>query len=183
MSLVFLMYAFVTACSFLKSRSPIVESLSQQGNQIVIERKANVQGYYQLCDYELVKVFAIEGEQRIKLSLSPQEVAEHIWDYYVDGEFLYPEGNEGCDMVICTQVEEKTSVELKSYHREEDKAPPADYLDVAKRNHVLRDLAPESVRSVISKPITGTVEIQFSTYTNKNCSGTKRVETHRITIK
>ena len=58
----------------------------------------------------LVSIYEVPGDDSVVLS--PESVADRFEGYYLDGEFVAPQINPGCDMVMCSQITASPSVSL-----------------------------------------------------------------------
>lgn len=177
-----LMNGLFFGCSLFKEPPPIVSSIKQEGDHIVVNFAPESKGYYQACTDHDIALFLNESEERRKLMLDHESLGEWYVGYYLDEEFVYPTFDEGCDVLSCEQWGNQTSVSLESYTLDENRPPPPDYAKSFHNTSYTEADIPKSVKSVVSQPIRGSVDVEVYYFTHEECKGKQRVYRQQITV-
>ena len=96
---------------------------------------------------------------------------------------MYPNFDEGCDVVYCEPRGDQTSVSLKSYTLGENQPPSPDYAKSFHNTSRTEADLPKSVQSVVSLVIRGSIDVEVYCFTNQECMGNHRVYRQQFTVK
>ena len=143
----------------------------QDGDELVVDIQAAPRMYTETCTTTVVQLAQIEADEaRTPLETSVEDVADRYAGYWLDGRFVYPATDEGCDMVMCIPVDDDPRRTLVAYTVAGEDDPPDDLAAWIEENGGWMDPA-ESVSVVESAPISGAIEVTLSYFDNDTCSG------------
>ena len=157
-----------TACD---PSEPLNISVHQDGDQVVVDIQEAPPMFVQSCMTPVLQLAQIEEDGTQSALTADVESAGDRWEgYWLDGEFVYPSLDEGCDVVMCVPLDDNPSRALISYTVVGEEAPPQDLEAWLEENGDWLEAA-ESVAVVESAPITGELEVTLSFYESGDCAG------------
>ena len=158
----------VTACDPTES---LDLSVHQDGGEVVVDIQESPPMYVQSCMTPVLQLAQLEDDGSQSALVTDIEEAGDRWEgYWLDGSFVYPSLDEGCDMVVCMPLTDNPRRALTAYTVIGEEAPPADLEAWLEENAGWME-APESVSVVESMPITGELEITLSFFASDTCDG------------
>lgn len=159
--------------------------VGEEGDTIDVNFSENDSRYFVACtDY--LTVYKVEDGVRKEAVGSGFQADDHWEGYYLDGVFVMPGFDEGCDVLSCTALNEWShAVSIVDYHlqgtralTEEEKAAVA---AIAWDGYTVVEEVNEYTTSIYS----GEVEVVLSYYGDDTCNGyeeSTETATQRITI-
>ena len=158
----------VTACD---PSEPLNISVHQDSEQVVVDIQEAPPMFIESCMNPVIQLAQIEEDESLSALTTDVESAGDRWEgYWLDGEFVYPSPDEGCDVVMCVPLEDNPSRALIAYTVVGEEAPPEDLEAWLEENGDWMEAA-ESVAVVESAPITGELEVTLSFYESGDCEG------------
>lgn len=144
-------------------------SLHQDGDQVVVDIQEAPPMFVQSCMTPVLQLAQLEDDGTLSALETDVESAGDRWEgYWLDGVFVYPSLDEGCDMVVCMPLSDNPSLDLIAYTVVGDEAPPEELEAWLEENGGWMEAA-ESVAVVESMPITGELEVTLSFHESGEC--------------
>ena len=181
----------IVACNEPKCGGPGSESecagdpianVRVESDRLVVELTEGERRYHLTCMTEVLALSRQDPSGGVTPLVTDHEaVADRFEGYWLDGEFAYPYFDEGCDVVVCVELDEDPEIGLLEYAVTGSDAPPEDlqsYLD----QHGMGQEAPESVSVVESSIIEGDIEVQLTFHTASDCSDPERYATTLVRL-
>ena len=157
-------------------------SVSQEGDEIVVNIESAPAMFIETCMTPVVELAQVNDDGSLsELETDVEDIADQYSGYWLDGEFVYPSLDEGCDMVMCVQLESNPSERLISYAVTGEDVPPDDLEAWLEENGGWMEVA-TSVSVVESVVITGDLEVSLSFYEEADCSGELQVLTLETSV-
>ena len=104
-----------------------------ESDRLVVELNEGERRYQLTCMTEVVALSRQDPSGGVTPLVTDHEaVADRFEGYWLDGEFVYPYFDEGCDVVVCVELDEDPEIGLLEYAVTGSDAPPEDlqsYLD------------------------------------------------------
>lgn len=159
-----------------------IDDVTQEDGTLTVTTTPGEDLYYLTCAADLLKLSQMNDDgTAAPLTTDPDDVGDRYAGYWLDGSFVYPALDEGCDMIVCMPVPESISVGLMSYGNAGDTAPPDDLEAWLEENAPGMDAA-ETVADVQSNPISGTIKIELSYFSDAECEGASTTDSTTFTL-
>ena len=169
----------VTAC---EPSEALNISLQQDGDRVVVDIQQAPPMFVQSCMTPVLQRAQLEDDGTLSALTTDVERAGDRWEgYWLDGEFVYPSLDEGCDMVVCMPLSDNPSLDLIAYTVVGEEAPPEALEAWLEEHGGWMELA-ASVAVVESVPITGELEVTLSFYESAECDGELQEVSQTTTI-
>ena len=101
----------LTACD---KTNDLIEAY-QENDTLVVDIQKVPAVYTETCMVPLIQLAQITDEGSIPLYTDIEEVTDLYAGYWMDGSFVYPVFNEGCDVVMCIPLEDNIRSGLTAY--------------------------------------------------------------------
>ena len=146
-------------------------TIAQSGDSVFVDIQHTSNKYIMTCSTPVIQLAQMaEDGSTTPLETDVEAVGDRYTGYWLDGEFVYPSLDEGCDVLMCVPIEENPTQILISYEVTGEAAPPDDLDTWLKENGGWME-AEEMVTVVESAPILDRVEVMFSYYEDAECMG------------
>ena len=143
----------------------------QDGDELVVDLQDAPELFVKTCTTPVLQLAQITADGgRTPLVTAAEDIVNRYDGYWLDGRFVYPATDEGCDILMCTPLDDSPRLQLIAYTVTGDEAPPDD-LEAWIAQHGGRLEAAEAVPVVESMTISGAVEVTLSAFDNDTCSG------------
>ena len=163
--------------------TPLAVFAAQRGEVVVVRVEKPGRAYYRTCTGGPLALAARRaGSVQPAFTLSAQDYVTPNQGYYLDDTFVYPGGDEGCDVLECLPLPGTLEAKLTAYHLEPERAPPADFVSVARKRHWTGTTAPARVKVIRSAPVTGELEVTVSYFSSARCKGERRVARTQLSV-
>lgn len=136
---------------------------------LVVELAEDAELYQLSCMTDVVTLALLDGSGgETPLATDPEDVADRMEGYWLDGVFQYPSFDEGCDVVSCIAIGESAEVGRVGFTVVGTDSPPDDlqaYIDAANMN----EEAAEEVAVVEGMPIEGSTLVRLNYHLDDQC--------------
>jgi hypothetical protein len=169
-------------CGVSECSVSAIADVRVESDRLVVELTEGERRYHLSCVTEVVSLARQDPSGGITpLATEHEVVADRFEGYWLDGEFVYPYFDEGCDVVECVELDEDPESGLIEYAVTGSDAPPDDlqsYIDT----YGWGQEAAESVSVVESASIEGSIEVRLAYHTSPDCTDPEKFDSALIEI-
>jgi hypothetical protein len=158
---------FLLACGEKEEHEPAISDVEVQDDALVVHFATGVYGWQ--CSSSLVQVHQADDSDTLQvLETDPDRVGNLGMGYWLDGEFRYPSFDEGCDVMQCIALEERTIGRI-AYSLTGTDAPPDD-LQAYHDDYGWGAEVPDEVEVVEGQRYAGEVVVTVEVHRVADCS-------------
>jgi hypothetical protein len=150
-----------------------------ESDRLVVELIPGAQRYQLVCMTDVVSLSLQDGSGGdTPLATDHEDVADRREGYWLDGVFMYPSFDEGCDAVFCAPIQSDPEVGRLAYAVTGNDVPPEDlqdYIDQHGRGDWGEEAA-EEVSVVESSVIEGSIVVRLAYHSDSECKDSERTD-------